>query len=160
MFVTAVLLAATAATASAAAAHRLHTAARHHRPHHAVHADLTGWLERLLHLLLTHPVRHHHRHHHRHRLGAPHVPYGVWDRLAACETGGDWRWGSQFVDPSYQGGIGFATSTWIAYRLPGYPFAAWQATRDQQIAVGRRVLAAVGPGAWGCAGTAGLAYGD
>jgi len=97
-----------------------------------------------------------HHHHHRHHLLAPRVPYGVWDRLAMCETGGDWRWGSQFVDPSYQGGIGFATSTWLAYRLPGYPLEAWRATRDEQIAVGRRVLAAVGPGAWGCAGVAGL----
>lgn len=155
MILTVVLLTAAAATASAAAAHRVHTAARHHRSvHHPVTFDLSRLLERLMRLV---PVRHDHRHR---RTRPPHVPYGVWDRLAACETGGDWQWGSQFIDPSYQGGIGFATSTWLAYRLPGYPPVAWQATRDQQIAVGRRVLAAVGPGAWGCAGTAGLAYGD
>jgi hypothetical protein len=82
--------------------------------------------------------------------------YGVWDRLAQCETGGNWSWGSQYVNPTFEGGIGFYHGTWLAYRPAGYPDHAYLATRVQQINVGRRVLAAVGPNAWGCAGIAGL----
>ena len=82
--------------------------------------------------------------------------YGVWDRLAQCETGGNWSWGSQYADPTFEGGIGFYHGTWLTYRPAGYPDHAYQATRVQQINVGRRVLAAAGPGAWGCAATAGL----
>jgi hypothetical protein len=127
------------------------------RRRHLAEERMERFLERVLAALLPdHRIR---RHHHHRRL-APNVPYGVWDRLAMCETGGDWRWGSQFADPAYEGGIGFATSTWLAYRLPGYPLEAWRATRDEQIAVGRRVLAAVGPGAWGCAAVAGLQAGS
>lgn len=147
-----------AATGVAAAASVHHHATAAARRHHAAELRVERFLQHLVAVLLHGYRLRLHPHHRHHRL-APRVPYGVWDRLAQCETGGDWRWGSQFVDPRYEGGIGFATSTWLAYRLPGYPSAAWQATRDEQIAVGRRVLAAVGPGAWGCAEVAGLTYG-
>ena len=82
--------------------------------------------------------------------------HGVWDRLALCETGGNWQWGSQYADPNFEGGIGFYHGTWLTYRPAGYPEHAFQASRVQQINVGRRVLAAAGPSAWGCADTAGL----
>jgi hypothetical protein len=82
--------------------------------------------------------------------------YGVWDRLAMCETQGNWNWGAQYGNPTFEGGIGFYHGTWLAYRPAGYPEHAYQATRVQQINVGRRVLADVGPSAWGCASVAGL----
>lgn len=82
--------------------------------------------------------------------------YGVWDRLAQCETGGNWSWGAQYGTPTFEGGIGFYHGTWVTYKPAGYPLHAYDATRVQQINVGRRVLADVGPGAWGCAGVAGL----
>ena len=56
-------------------------------------------------------------------------------------------------------GDGFYHGTWATYRPSGYPEHAYQASRVQQINVGRRVLAAVGPSAWGCAGVAGLTAG-
>lgn len=80
------------------------------------------------------------------------VPAGsVWDRLAQCEAGGNWQHG--FVGPlpgnpgRYSGGLMFAESTWNAY---GRDFApvAHQASREQQIVVAERILAASGWGAW------------
>lgn len=68
----------------------------------------------------------------------------IFDRLAACESGGRWH----LVNPPYEGGLQFMPSTWAAYREAGMPVHAAQATREQQIAVARRVLAAQGPGAW------------
>ncbi len=85
--------------------------------------------------------------------------YGVWDRLAQCETQGNWSWGAQYGNPTFEGGIGFYHGTWATYRPSGYPEHAYQASRVQQINVGRRVLADVGPGAWGCADVAGLTAG-
>jgi hypothetical protein len=98
---------------------------------------------------------------------APAVGDTVWDRLAECESGnwinggtsferGSARWywarpGTQ-VPPwgttIHHGGLQFHPGTWTAYRLDGYPQFAYDATREQQIAVGERVLAAQGWGAW------------
>lgn len=69
---------------------------------------------------------------------------GVWDRLADCESSGRW----DIRDSYHQGGLQFAASTWDAYRPDGYPDDAYDASREQQIDVGRLVLAAQGPGAW------------
>jgi hypothetical protein len=69
----------------------------------------------------------------------------MWDRLAACETGGDWHNGGD-----YGGGLGIYVGTWRAYG--GGEFAArpqW-ATKAQQIAVAERI-ANDGFGGWGCA---------
>ena len=59
--------------------------------------------------------------------------------------------GSSPVPCSHCEGTGKHTAiptTWDAYRLAGYPHAAYLATREQQIVVGKRVLAAQGWGAW------------
>ena len=69
---------------------------------------------------------------------------GVWDRLAACESGGRW----DIHNSVHEGGLQFALSTWDAYRPAGFPPRAWQATREQQITVAERVLAAQGWKAW------------
>lgn len=68
----------------------------------------------------------------------------VWDRLAECETGGNWR----HRTPTYQGGLGFYHGSWDAYRPRRFPREAYLATREEQIAVGKRILADVGWGAW------------
>lgn len=86
-----------------------------------------------------------------------------WDRLADCESG-DWdehgqplpgtaRWdyGLEFAHDGYEqfeGGLNFEPGTWDAYRDAGMPDHAGNATREQQIVVGERVLAAQGWGAW------------
>jgi resuscitation-promoting factor RpfB len=76
----------------------------------------------------------------------------IWDRIAACETQGDWS----MQGPSFSGGVGFANSTWS--RFGGNEFApnAGQATREQQVIVAERVRARVGMGAWACAKRFGL----
>lgn len=70
------------------------------------------------------------------------APDGVWDRLAQCESGGDW---STSTGNGYHGGLQFSPSTWRAYGGSG---SAAGASRAEQIAVAEKVLAAQGWGAW------------
>lgn len=67
----------------------------------------------------------------------------VWDRLAWCETGQRWQTDSV---PGYSGGLGFAHSSWRAYGGSGD--RAVGHSREEQIAVAKRILADVGWGAW------------
>lgn len=78
------------------------------------------------------------------------TPYGVWDRLAQCESHGQWNYGphSNWGSRIYHGGLQFHPTTWSAYKLSGYPTYAYQASREQQIEVGKRVQAAQGWRAW------------
>lgn len=85
---------------------------------------------------------------------APAVGQGIWDQLAGCESGGDWAYNG---GSGFDGGLQFHPDTWSSYRLPGYPAYAYQATREQQIAVAQRVLASSGWGAWpACSAKLGL----
>ncbi|MCQ4085076.1 LysM peptidoglycan-binding domain-containing protein [Streptomyces sp. RB6PN25] len=70
---------------------------------------------------------------------------GVWDRIAQCESGGNWH-----IDTGngFYGGLQFSASTWQAYGGTAYAPSADQAGRAQQIAVADRVQAAQGWGAW------------
>ena len=78
----------------------------------------------------------------------------VWDAVAACESGGNW---SINTGNGYYGGLQFSQSTWVAYGGARYAWRADQASREEQIAVAQRVLAAQGPGAWPvCSRKAGL----
>ncbi|WP_407564047.1 transglycosylase family protein [Streptomyces sp. 184] len=70
---------------------------------------------------------------------------GVWDRIAQCESGGDW---SINTGNGYYGGLQFAASTWEGYGGTAYAATADQASREQQIAVATKVQAAQGWGAW------------
>ena len=72
------------------------------------------------------------------------TPYGVWDRLAVCESSGNW---ASSVG-SYEGGLQFHPSTWLAMGGGQYARHAYQATRTQQIAVAERLLARAGWGQW------------
>ncbi|MER7920645.1 MULTISPECIES: transglycosylase family protein [unclassified Streptomyces] len=68
-----------------------------------------------------------------------------WDAVAQCESGGNW---SINTGNGYYGGIQFSASTWAAYGGTAYASSADQATKSQQIAIGEKVLAAQGKGAW------------
>jgi nucleoid-associated protein YgaU len=70
---------------------------------------------------------------------------GVWDRIAQCESGGNWHINT---GNGYYGGLQFSASTWRAYGGTAYAPTADQATRAQQIAVATKVQRGQGWGAW------------
>jgi LysM repeat protein len=66
-------------------------------------------------------------------VAAPSVSDGsVWDRIAACESGGNWAINT---GNGYYGGLQFSQSTWIGAGGGQYAPRADLATREQQIAV-------------------------
>jgi LysM repeat protein len=69
----------------------------------------------------------------------------IWDRIAACESGGNW---SINTGNGYYGGLQFTASTWNAYGGQAYASRADLASRSAQIAVATKVQAAQGWGAW------------
>jgi resuscitation-promoting factor RpfA len=78
----------------------------------------------------------------------------VWDRVAACESGGNW---SINTGNGYYGGLQFSRSTWSAYGGGRYAARADLASKAAQILVAQRVLKSQGPGAWPvCGARAGL----
>ncbi|MEU9124006.1 transglycosylase family protein [Streptomyces sp. NPDC048506] len=82
------------------------------------------------------------------------VASGTWDRLAGCESGGNWR-----IDTGngFSGGLQLAHSTWRSFGGRAYGGRAAQASRTQQIHVAERVLARQGWGAWpACSARLGL----
>ncbi|MGW7585752.1 transglycosylase family protein [Kitasatospora sp. NPDC054768] len=82
------------------------------------------------------------------------APATVWDKVVACEATGNWAVNS---GNGFYGGLQFTSSTWAAFGGTAYAPQAHQATKAQQIAVGEKVLAAQGPGAWPvCSAKAGL----
>ncbi|WP_370618027.1 ubiquitin-like domain-containing protein [Mumia qirimensis] len=77
----------------------------------------------------------------------------VWDRLAKCESGGNW---SINTGNGYYGGLQFNLGTWRAYGGQGYPH---ENSREQQIAVATKLRDANGGsyGSWPhCAAQLGL----
>ena len=78
----------------------------------------------------------------------------VWDRLAECESGGDW---SINTGNGFSGGIQFSPSSWEAAGGTQYAPAAHLATREEQIATGKRLQEMQGWGAWpACSAQLGL----
>ena len=74
---------------------------------------------------------------------APAVAAGSpWDALAGCEAGGNWGINT---GNGYYGGLQFSLSSWRAVGGTGYPH---EASRETQIAMGERLRAAQGWGAW------------
>jgi hypothetical protein len=73
------------------------------------------------------------------------APDSEWDRVASCESGGNWGINT---GNGYHGGLQFSQGTWAGHGGGEYATSANQATRDQQIAVAERVLASQGRGAW------------
>lgn len=79
------------------------------------------------------------------------IPDAYWDRMAQCETAGDWS----MVGSRYSGGLGFYNGTWDAFGGREFAARAGQATREQQIVVANRVANDVGLSGWGCLDTVG-----
>ncbi|MEU3984923.1 transglycosylase family protein [Streptomyces sp. NPDC026672] len=77
--------------------------------------------------------------------GAAAADNGVWDRIAQCESGGNWHINT---GNGYYGGLQFAAGTWRAYGGTAYAPTADRASRAQQIAVATKVQHAQGWGAW------------
>lgn len=85
------------------------------------------------------------------------APVEVWEKVAACESSGNW---AVNTGNGYYGGLQFSGPTWAAFGGTQYAARADLATRDQQIAVAEKVLDGQGPGAWPtCSVRAGLTRG-
>lgn len=61
----------------------------------------------------------------------------IWDRIAACESGGNWS----HSGGTYEGGLQFLPSTWRAAGGTRYAPHAYQASREQQIEIASHWLA-------------------
>lgn len=66
----------------------------------------------------------------------------VWDRLARCESGGNWQ---ANTGNGYYGGLQFSLRSWQAVGGTGYPHEHPRAT---QVAMAERLRAVQGWGAW------------
>ncbi len=86
---------------------------------------------------------------------APSVAGGsVWDRLAQCESGGNWAINT---GNGFYGGVQFDRGTWLSNGGGAYAPVASEASREQQIVVAERVRSARGFAPWpSCASKLGL----
>lgn len=87
------------------------------------------------------------------KLAAPKAVVGgnIWDRLAQCESGGNWSINS---GNGYYGGLQFSLPTWKAVGGTGYPH---QASKAEQVKRGQILQARSGWGQWpACAFKLGL----
>lgn len=81
----------------------------------------------------------------------PEPEYSVWDRLAQCESGGDW---SINTGNGFYGGLQFSLTSWRGVGGTGYPH---QHSRAEQIHRAEKLKAIQGWGAWpGCSRKLGL----
>lgn len=71
-------------------------------------------------------------------------PYGLWDRLAECESNQRWH----IVSPPYYGGLQEDLTFWHRHGGLDYASRPDMASREAQIAVARRGLAVQGWQAW------------
>ena len=78
----------------------------------------------------------------------------TWSRLAKCESGARWHINT---GNGYYGGLQFSPRTWKGFGGKQYASKAHKASKAEQIAIARRVLAEQGAGAWPtCSRRAGL----
>ncbi len=68
--------------------------------------------------------------------------YASWDALAQCESGGNWQINT---GNGYYGGLQFSLGSWQGVGGTGYPH---EHSRETQIAMGQRLYASSGWGAW------------
>ena len=68
-----------------------------------------------------------------------------WDRVAQCESGGNWR---ANTGNGYYGGLQFSHGTWHSFGGGVYAGTADRATRSQQITIAEQVLRGQGWRAW------------
>ncbi len=75
----------------------------------------------------------------------------TWQRVAQCETGGNWSMNS---GNGHYGGLQFTLSVWRGYGGTGMPH---RNSKSQQIRIAEKVLRSQGPGVWPvCGRRAGL----
>jgi uncharacterized protein YabE (DUF348 family) len=77
----------------------------------------------------------------------------VWDRIAKCESGGNW---SINTGNGYYGGLQFNEATWLSNGGAVYAQRADLATKAEQIAIADKVRAARGYQPWQCATILGI----
>jgi uncharacterized protein YabE (DUF348 family) len=88
----------------------------------------------------------------------PHIEYygthynPLWDKMAECETGGNWNASGQ----TWQGGLGIYFQNWNHYGGLDFAPTAGQATKLEQIVVAEKIRAEHGWHAWACAKRIGL----
>ncbi|WP_328963455.1 transglycosylase family protein [Streptomyces virginiae] len=70
----------------------------------------------------------------------------TWDKVAQCESTGDWNYYKS--GHPYFGGLQISLPTWRAYGGEQYASYPHQATKKQQILTAEKILAGQGPGAW------------
>ncbi|MER5569493.1 FG-GAP-like repeat-containing protein [Streptomyces goshikiensis] len=79
---------------------------------------------------------------------------GTWDKVAHCESTDDWQINT---GNGYYGGLQISPQTWNAFGGREYAAYPHQATKQQQILIGEKILAGQGQGAWpNCGPAAGL----
>ncbi|HKG49038.1 MAG TPA: transglycosylase family protein [Actinomycetales bacterium] len=82
----------------------------------------------------------------------------TWNRLAACESGGNWGINT---GNGYYGGLQFSAQTWAGFGGRKYASRADRASRSQQILIAEKVLDAQGWNAWpSCSRKLGLSRAD
>jgi uncharacterized protein YabE (DUF348 family) len=88
------------------------------------------------------------------RVGTQPLPGdAVWDRIAQCESGGNW---SINTGNGYYGGLQFNEATWNSNGGQVYAARADLASKAQQIAIADKVRDARGYEPWQCAGELGI----
>jgi hypothetical protein len=70
---------------------------------------------------------------------------GVWQKLAQCESGGNW---SANTGNGFYGGLQFTASTWAAQGGTKYAALPSQASASEQVAIASKLQKAAGWGQW------------
>jgi len=78
--------------------------------------------------------------------------HDLWIRIGRCEQPGSGYKGIYWSHPGprYQGGLGFYSGTWAAFKEPHMPANAGRATWRQQMWVANKLYARYGTSPWGC----------
>jgi hypothetical protein len=79
--------------------------------------------------------------------------HAMWVRIGKCEQPGRGYKGVNWSHhgPAYQGGLGFAASTWQGFKDRSMPKNAGDASWRQQMQVANKLYARYGTSPWGCA---------
>ncbi len=78
----------------------------------------------------------------------------TWERLAECESGGNWR---ANTGNGFYGGLQFSDGTWDAFGGEKFAGRAHKADKVEQIRIAEKVLDGQGWGAWpACSSKLGL----
>ena len=78
-------------------------------------------------------------------MAAPSASSGTWDRLAMCESTQNWE---ADTGNGFKGGLQFTDSTWSEFGGEQYADSPDEASREEQIAVAKKVQDEQGWNAW------------